>query len=108
MARPIVVSLGDSTSSFSFSKVERKQLYVSRRRMALDGDGEPCGRAALTRDGRFMIRPGMTVVDLGSAPGGWVLVTDDNEPRSTSILFELCDGLRDYDTKIAVFAVGDY
>ncbi len=45
---------------------------------------------------------------LGSAPGGWVLVTDDNEPRSTSILFELCDGLRDYNTKIAVFAVGDY
>jgi hypothetical protein len=55
-----VVTFGTEDSSFSFSKVERKKLYVTRRRMALDAEGQTCGRAALTRDGRFLIRPGMT------------------------------------------------
>lgn len=83
MARPIMVLVGGEASSFSFSKVERKKLYVSRRRIALDSAGETCGRAALTRDGRFMLRPGMTAqgyfTEAGYAVSSRELVGLDDE-----------------------------
>ncbi len=72
MARQIVVGLGGGSSSFSFSKLERAKLYGRRRRVALDAGGEPCGRAQLTRDGRYVLRHGMTAQGYFTEKGTWL------------------------------------
>lgn len=72
MAREIVVEVGGATSRFSFKKLDRKKLYGSRRRIALDGSGEPCENAALTRDGRFLLRVGMTALAYFADDDTWV------------------------------------
>lgn len=72
MASPIVVSFGGKESRFDFTKVERDKLYGTRRRVPLDGDGLPCQRAALTEDGRFLLRPGMTAQAWLTPSGRWV------------------------------------
>ena len=60
MAKPIVVSHQGMVSSFQLSKLERQKLYGARRRIPVDGAGEPCSRAALTDDGAVLITAGMT------------------------------------------------
>lgn len=60
MAKPIVVSHRGIVSSFQLSKLERQKLYGARRRIPVDGAGEPCSRAALTDDGAVLITAGMT------------------------------------------------
>ena len=60
MAKPIVVSHQGVVSSFQLSKLERQKLYGVRRRIPVDGVGEPCSRAALTDDGTVLITAGMT------------------------------------------------
>lgn len=60
MAKPIVVSHRGIVSSFQLSKLERQKLYGARRRIPVDGAGEPCSRAALTEDGAVLITAGMT------------------------------------------------
>jgi hypothetical protein len=72
MARKIVVQLGDSESSFAFSKVDRKKLYGSRRRIPLDPTGERCTRASLTDDGALLIQSGMTAQGYFTEDGYWV------------------------------------
>lgn len=60
MAKGIVVELAGTTSSFAMVKLERSKLYGSRRRIAVDADGNQCMRASLTDDGEVLIRSGMT------------------------------------------------
>lgn len=60
MAKPVVVRHCDATSSFRLTKLERRKLYGSRRRIPVDSHGEPCTRAALTDDGAVLITAGMT------------------------------------------------
>ena len=72
MAKPIVVSLGDAESRFDFSKLERKKLYGSRRRIPQDHSGEACKRASLTDDGQFLIQSGMTAQGYFTDDHRWV------------------------------------
>ena len=60
MARQIVVELDGIESSFDFAKLDRSKLYGTRKRVALDPDGQPCERADLTSDGAVLLRRGMT------------------------------------------------
>lgn len=73
MARQIVVSRPDGApSTFDLAKVERRRLYGRRLRVALDPDGQPCVRAALTDDGSLMIKSGMTAQGYFDEDGVWV------------------------------------
>ncbi len=73
MARQIVVSGPEGTqSTFDFAKVERSRLYGRRLRVALDPDGQPCVKAALTTDGSLMIKSGMTAQGYFDDEGVWV------------------------------------
>ena len=60
MAKPIVVVLEKSESTFSFVKLDRAKLYGTRRRIVLGPDDETCQRAQLTEDGSLLLRSGMT------------------------------------------------
>lgn len=72
MARTIVVTLDGSTSSFGFSRLDRKKLYATRKRIPLDADGEACKRATLTEDGSMLVTSGMTAQGYFDATGRWV------------------------------------
>jgi len=60
MAKGIVVTYAGAETSFALEKLERAKLYGYRRRIAVDADGRPCTRAALTEDGEVLLRSGMT------------------------------------------------
>jgi hypothetical protein len=60
VARTISVALAGKESSFAFKAVERSALYGKRRRVALDANGQPCGRASLLEDGSLILKSGMT------------------------------------------------
>jgi hypothetical protein len=72
MAKPLVVKLGSETFSFSLNKVERTDLYGSRKRVATDASGRICMRAALTQDGGMLIAPGMSGQGYFTANGQYV------------------------------------
>ena len=76
MARTIVVSLDGTPSTFTFSRLERKKLYPTRTRIALDGDGSPCQRATLTEDGSMLVSTGMTGQGYFDMSGRWVQSAD--------------------------------
>ncbi|MEN9797317.1 MAG: hypothetical protein RL653_1013 [Pseudomonadota bacterium] len=69
--RALVVGFGGEIAAFTLQKLSRKDLYVTRRRVALDDAGQPCQRAALTRDG-MLLRSGMTGQGYCNADGTWV------------------------------------
>ena len=69
MAKGIVVTRGGASSAFAIEKLERSKLYGSRKRVALDPEGNPCTRASLTDDGRVLIRSGMTAQGYFDAEG---------------------------------------
>lgn len=71
MAREIIVELNGAASSFAFSKIDRKKLYGSRRRIHVDPDGERCARAELTADGALLIKSGMTAQGYFDGAGYW-------------------------------------
>ncbi len=72
MARQIVVARPNgSPCTFDLSKVERSRLYGRRMRVALDPEGQPCVRAALTEDGSLMIKSGMTSQGYFDEDGLW-------------------------------------
>ncbi len=72
MARTIVVSLDGKESSFAFSRLDRKKLYATRKRIPLDTDGEPCQRATLTDDGSMLVVSGMTGQGYFDETGRWI------------------------------------
>ncbi|MCA9514651.1 MAG: hypothetical protein KC635_06905 [Myxococcales bacterium] len=59
MAREIVVVRDGRESRFGFERVSREKLYGTRRRVAVDENGEECRLAELTRDGQLLL-PGST------------------------------------------------
>ncbi|MEY2982968.1 MAG: hypothetical protein RL562_3195 [Planctomycetota bacterium] len=72
MAKAIIVTHSGEESRFDFTKLERAKVYGSRRRVALDAAGEPCRRASLTQDGRFLLQSGMTAQGYLTPEGRWV------------------------------------
>ncbi|MFC1609516.1 hypothetical protein ACFL6C_01030 [Myxococcota bacterium] len=72
MAKPIVVALKGKASSFAFSKLDRKKLYASRKRVVLDKDDASCIRAELTRDGSILYQSSMTSQGYFENNGRWV------------------------------------
>ena len=72
MARTIVVTLDGNASSFGFSRLDRKKLYATRKRIALDSGGDPCTRATLTEDGSMLVTSGMTGQGYFDESGRWV------------------------------------
>lgn len=72
MAKPIIVSLNGTESSFDHAKVERKRLYGERRRVPLDSAGEPCTKSALTTDGEYLLQSGMTAQGYFDEEGRWL------------------------------------
>jgi hypothetical protein len=69
MAKGVIVSAGGKTSAFRILKLDRTQLYGSRRRVAIDAAGRPCSRASLTSDGKVLLRSGMSAQGWFDADG---------------------------------------
>ena len=76
MARTIVVTLDGNASSFGFSRLDRKKLYATRKRIPLDSEGDPCQRATLTEDGSMLVTSGMTGQGYFDATGRWVQTSE--------------------------------
>lgn len=55
MAKAVMVTYGDSTVSFSPTRVDRSKIYGARKRIAVDGGGRDCTRASLTADGSQLL-----------------------------------------------------
>ena len=72
MARGLTVQFGGVETRFAFTKLERRKLYGTRRRVAMDRTGAACKRASLTEDGRFLLRRGMTGQGYFTDVGRWV------------------------------------
>jgi hypothetical protein len=72
LAKPLIVALGGETFSFILSKVERSDLYGSRKRVPTDAGGRPCTRAGLTQDGSLLIDSGMSGQGYFTAGGQYV------------------------------------
>lgn len=51
---------GDTLNAH-LKRVTRAELYGRKERVAVDAMGEPCERAAVTADGKTLIRPGMAI-----------------------------------------------
>ena len=71
MARTLMFSYNGEISSFSFAKVDRRKLYGTRRRMALDPEGRPALRGSLTHDGSLVLQQGMTAQGYFDEEGRW-------------------------------------
>lgn len=72
MARSIIVTHQGKPSTFGYSRVTRKQLYASRKRVPLDAKGQPCLRAELSDDGSMLIVSGMAGQGYFAEDGRWV------------------------------------
>lgn len=72
MARSIIVTHQGKPSTFGYSRVTRKQLYASRKRVPLDAKGQPCQRAELSDDGSMLIVSGMAGQGYFGEDGRWV------------------------------------
>ncbi len=60
MAREVVVELDGEESRLPLGRVERRKLYGSKRRIVVDGEGNPCRTGYLTVDGSALLPPGTT------------------------------------------------
>jgi len=56
--REIVVRLGEESTAFKFTKVDRSKLYGRKERVILDENGDRCIPALLTPDGAALVPPG--------------------------------------------------
>ncbi len=72
MAKPLIVTLGSETLSFTLSEVERSDLYGARKRVPTDAQGRTCTRAALTADGSQLVAAGMSGQGYFDAQGRYV------------------------------------
>jgi hypothetical protein len=60
MARQLEITHQDASALFTLTKITRSNLYGRKKRIPVDCRGRPCTRAALTRDGRFVLTAGTT------------------------------------------------
>ena len=72
MAKPVMVTYGGNTVSFSPTRVDRSKIYGARKRIPVDGAGRPCVRAALTADGAQLLASGMTSQGYFTDDDRWV------------------------------------
>lgn len=72
MAKPLILEKDGQTTSFDVSLLERRKLYVSRKRVALDSQGRVCNRASLTGDGALVLVSGSTGQGYFTEAGTWV------------------------------------
>ena len=49
-------------SNFTVTKISRSKLYGSKHRIPVDGQGNECSRASLTRDGMYVLPTGGTAM----------------------------------------------
>lgn len=85
VAKDLTLMFNGKDSVFSISSIDRSDLYGKRRRVQLDGAGNPCTRVAVTLDGSITLRSGMTGQGYFLPDGGFVkqaqLETYDAEGR---------------------------
>ncbi len=62
MQRLLEILYDGKGSSFTVSKIARSKLYGSKQRIPVDGQGQECARAALTRDGVHILPAGGTAM----------------------------------------------
>ncbi len=62
MQRLLEILYEGKGSSFTVNKIARSKLYGSKQRIAVDAQGQKCARAALTRDGRYILPAGATAM----------------------------------------------
>jgi hypothetical protein len=55
MAKPLIIEENGQSTFFDVSLLERRKLYGSRKRVALDAQGRVCSRASLTGDGALVL-----------------------------------------------------
>jgi hypothetical protein len=55
MSRILEICHDGRESSFSITRISRSRLYGAKRRIPVDGQGNECSRASLTRDGMFIL-----------------------------------------------------
>ena len=72
MAKPVIVTSGSETITFSPTRVDRSKIYGARKRIAVDSGGRVCTRAALTADGSQLLVSGMTAQGYFTTDGCWV------------------------------------
>ena len=72
MAKPLVVEGDEKLASFEVSLLERKKLYGSRTRVAVDDNGRVCTRATLINDGELLLVSGCTGQGYFTDAGVWV------------------------------------
>lgn len=72
MARSLIVSYQGKPSTFGYSRVSRKQLYATRKRVPLDSASQPCQRAELSDDGSMLIVSGMTAQGYFDESNRWI------------------------------------
>jgi hypothetical protein len=72
MAKALIVGFEGHELAFSPRRVDRAQLYGTRRRVAIDAEGRVCAKASLTQDGTTLLLPGMTAQGHFAPDGRWV------------------------------------
>ena len=72
MAKPLIIEKNGQSTSFDVSLLERRKLYGSRKRVALDSQGRVCSRASLTADGAQVLTSGSTGQGYFTENGKWV------------------------------------
>ena len=79
MARQVVLTLGNETSAFDLTRVDREKLYGRQRRVVVDDEGNPCERGLLSEDGSVLLPPGATAT---------LLVTGEFAAGTASVAFD--------------------
>ena len=72
MAKPLIVEKNGQLTSFDVSLLERRKLYGSRKRVALDPQGRVCRRASLTDNGALILVSGSTGQGYFTEGGEWI------------------------------------
>ena len=62
MRRILEITQEGNESSFSITRISRSRLYGTKRRISVDGAGNECSRASLTRDGMYILPNGGTAL----------------------------------------------
>ncbi len=73
MAKSVLITYGGESLSFSPTRVDRAKIYGARKRIATDGKGRTCTRAALSADGSQLLVSGMTAQGYFAGDGRWVM-----------------------------------
>jgi hypothetical protein len=72
MAKPLVLSFGETEIPLAMVKIDRAKLYGWRDNIALDDDGRQCELATLIGDGRTIVAKGGRSIAQLTPDGEWV------------------------------------